>query len=114
MGWTISFKLKPGEEVLDTSMEKDKGIIKPVYAIVLTNQRVLFNFIPMSSPLLGSSIWNSFTYNEISKVEVVTRLFVKYLKVKTPIRDYYLNVSNPDFWAERIRDFKERFSEPQK
>lgn len=112
MGWSISFRLKSGEEIIDTSREADKGIIQPVYSIVLTNQRVLFNFVPMSSPLLGSSIWNSFTYNEISRVEVVTRLLIKYLMVKTPIRDYYLNVSNPDYWAEKIKDFKEKFSEP--
>lgn len=112
MGWAISFRLKPGEEIIDTSMELDKGIIKPVYSVVITNQRALFNFIPMSSTLLGSSIWNSFNYGEISKVEVVTRLLIKYLRVITPIRDYYLNVSNPDYWAEKIKDLKEKYSEP--
>ena len=94
MGWAISFRLKPGEEIIDTSMETEKGVMKPVYSVVLTNQRVLFNFNPMSSSIIGSSLWKSFDFNEISKVEVVMRLFVKYLKVITQRRDYYLNVND--------------------
>jgi len=110
MGWKISFRLRPDEEIIDTSMGAEKGLIKPLYSVVLTNQRVLFNFNPMSSPLIGSTLWNSFDYDEISKVEVVSRLFVKYLKVITKRRQYYLNVSNPDYWIKRIMDFKEEFS----
>lgn len=112
MGWGISFRLRPEEEIIDTSMEAEKGVIKPVYSVVLTNQRVLFNFNPMSSPILGTSfLWKSLDYDEISKVEVVARIFIKYLKVITPKRDYYLNVTNPDYWVKRIMDFKETFSE---
>lgn len=111
MGWKTSFRLRPDEEIIDTSMEAEKGLIKPVYSVILTNQRVLFNFNPLNSPILGSSLWNSFDYNDISKVEVVSRLFVKYLKIITPRRVYYLNVSNPDYWVKRIIDFKEEFSE---
>jgi hypothetical protein len=118
MGWGISFRLRPEEEIIDTSMESEKGIIKPVYSVILTNQRVLFNFIPMSSTIIGSSfLCQSFNYDEISRVEVAVRLFVKYLRVITPRRDYYLNVANPDYWVEKIMDFKntlqEGFSNPE-
>lgn len=113
MGWMVSLRLKPGEEIIDRSTEADKGIIQPVYSVILTNQRVFFNFIPMSSSILHSSIWNSFNYEEISKVEVVIRLFIKYLRILTPRRDYYLNVNNPEYWVERIMDFKEKFSETE-
>jgi len=111
MGWGISFRLRPGEEIFDSSMGSEKAVLRPVYSVMLTNQRVLFSFNPMSSSILGSSLWNSFEYNEISNVEVVSRIFIKYLKLTTRTREYYLNVNDPDYWVERIKNYKEDFSE---
>lgn len=107
MGWGLSFRLRPDEEIYDTSMESEKGVIKPVYSVILTNQRVLFSFNPMSSSILGSSLWNSFEYNEISEIEVVSRIFIKYLKLTAKNRQYHMKVNDPDYWAEKIRNYRE-------
>lgn len=107
MGWGINFRLKPEEEIIDSSGGTEEGFIRPVYSVVLTDKRAFFNFTPMSSSILGSFLRLSIWYDEISKVEVVRRISIKYLKVITPKRDYYLNVSNPDYWAKRIMDLKE-------
>ena len=102
MAWSFSFQLMPGEEVIEDSTSHQKPEIKSAYSVFLTNQRVIFRFDG-----LGSTLTQSFPYHEILDAKPATRLLISYLCVKTVKKDFYLNVSDADYWAEKIIGVKE-------
>lgn len=106
MVWSLSFNLMPGEEIIDDSTKKQRSGIKPVYSVFLTNKRAIFRFDG-----LGSSMTQSFFYDEIMDIKQYQRLFVDYIKVKTAKQEYLLNTSDADYWANKIMGLKESLKE---
>lgn len=106
MFWSFSFQMLPDEEVIEDSTQKQHQGIKPAYSVFLTNKRVIFRFDG-----LGSSLTQSFSYNEILDIKPCKRLFVNYLHVRTKRKDFFLNTGHPDYWANRILSIKENTKE---
>jgi len=102
MFWTLSFQLLPGENILEDSTERTGTGIKAAYSVFLTNKRAIFRFDG-----LGSSLTQSFFYNEISSIHTRKRLFVTYLEIRTGKKDSLLNVADAEYWADRITRHKE-------
>ncbi len=107
MVWSVSFSLMPDEEIVDDSTTKKYSGVKPAYSVFLTNKRAIFRFDG-----LGSSLAQSFSYNEILNARFCTRLFINYIEVRTEKKEYLLNVPDPGYWAEKILRLKETFKEP--
>lgn len=101
MFWSLSFQLMPDEEIIEDSTQKNHSKVKPAYSIILTNKRAIFCFDG-----LGSSLTHSFFYHEILSAASQERLFIKYLKVTTKKKDFFLNTHDPDFWSNKIMEFK--------
>jgi hypothetical protein len=107
MVWSFSFSLLPDETIIDDSTKQSQNaMIKPAYSIFLTNKRTIFRF-----DSLGSSLTQSFSYHEIISAEPCTKLFVKYLNVKTAQKEYLLHVADAEYWAKKILDIKETVKE---
>ncbi len=104
MVWNLSFQLLPGEEVLEDSTGIASTGIKPAYSVFLTNRRALFRFNG-----LGSSLTQSFPFTQITEIRACKRLFINYLLIKTENKDYLLNISEPDYWAGRIGEARNRY-----
>ena len=104
MKWNISLRLEQGEEFVEKQEDARKFGIKAMYTPMLTNRRALFRFNSLSTNMVGS-----FAYSEITDVQTVSRLLIKYLKVSTKSKDHLLHVDDPDEWARKIKEFKERF-----
>lgn len=102
MNWSFSYKLQPGEVIVDEPPD-DRGFgLKTVHTPVLTNRRAMFRFNTLSSGLI-----QSFTYDEISDVRPANRLMIKYLRLMAGNREYYLNVDEPEEWALKIMGYQE-------
>lgn len=102
MVWSFSFQLMPDEELIDDSTGRaEHSMIKPAYSVFLTNKRAIFRF-----DSLGSSLTQSFAYPEILEVRPRTKLFIKYLELKTKKKEYLLNVIDAEYWAEKILEIK--------
>ncbi|HEX9860846.1 MAG TPA: SHOCT domain-containing protein [Nitrospirota bacterium] len=102
MNWSFSFKLQPGEELVEEPAD-DRGFgFKPVHTPILTNRRAMFRFNTLSSGLI-----QSFGYDEIEDVRPANRLMIKYLRLKTKAGEYYLNVDDPEEWALKILGYQE-------
>ncbi|MBA4374236.1 MAG: hypothetical protein C0402_15400 [Thermodesulfovibrio sp.] len=99
MFWSFSFQLLPDEKVLEDSVRRPQPTIKASYSVFVTNRRVIFRFDG-----LGSSLTQSFFYQEITGVMPVKRLFITYLDLKTEKRNIVLNISEVEYWAGRIRE----------
>jgi hypothetical protein len=102
----------PDEEIIEDSTKRRQSRVKSAYSVFLTNKRAIFRFDG-----LGSSLTQSFTYPEILDAEPSTRLFVRYIRVKTEKKDYFLNVPDADYWVEKILKVKEElpaFKKPEK
>jgi len=104
MNWNISFKLQPGEELVEKA-DDGKGFgLQAMYTPVLTNRRALFKFNSLNTNLV-----QSFSYDEITSARQVARLLVKYLKLTVDGRDVLLNVDDPEGWAGKIMECRERY-----
>jgi hypothetical protein len=101
MFWSFSFQLLPDEQVIEESVRRPQPAIKASYSVFLTNKRVIFRFDG-----LGSTLTQSFFYQEITGVTPVKRLFITYLDLKTEKRNVVLNISEVEYWAGRIREMK--------
>lgn len=101
MFWSLSFQLLPDEEIIDDSTKRSHSGIKSAYSVFLTNKRAIFRFDG-----LGSSMTQSFFYEEILDVKLNKRLFVNYIQLRTKNRDFLLNTSEPDYWTNRILNIK--------
>jgi len=101
MFWTLTFQLMPDEKILEDSSARSQGAIKPVYSVFLTNKRAIFRFDG-----LGSSLTQSFHYEEILDVKPSKRLFFTYLKVRAGKREFLLNVGDAEYWTTRIQEIK--------
>lgn len=101
MFWTLSFHLMPDETIIEDSTKQAGGGLKPTYSVFLTNKRVIFRFDG-----IGSSMAQSFFYQEIADVKPAKRLLINYLGLHTPTRQYFLHTSNPDYWAAKIVEIK--------
>ncbi|OGW23882.1 MAG: hypothetical protein A2X59_11825 [Nitrospirae bacterium GWC2_42_7] len=106
MSWGFSFQLFPGENIIEDSTNKSHSGVKPAYSVFLTNKRVIFRFDG-----LGSSLTQSFFYNEVLDVKPVKRVFVNYLHVKTSKKEFFINTSDTDYWSGKILDIKEKIKE---
>lgn len=104
MKWNISLRLEQGEEFIEKQEDARKFGLKAMYTPMLTNKRALFRFNSLSTNMVGS-----FTYSEITDAQAVSRLLIKYLKISTKNKDHLLHVDDPDEWARKIKEFKERF-----
>lgn len=103
MSWSFSFQLFPGENIIDDSTNRNQSSLKSDYSVFLTDKRVIFRFDG-----LGSSLTQSFFYNEILDVKPVKRLFVSYLQVKTSKKEFFINTSHADYWSGKILEIKEK------
>jgi len=101
MFWTLSFHLMPDETIIEDSTKQAAGGLKPTYSVFLTNKRVIFRFDG-----IGSSMAQSFFYQEIADVKPVKRLLINYLGLHTPSRQYFLHTSKPDYWSAKIIEIK--------
>lgn len=99
MFWSLSFQLLPDEQVIEDSVTRPQPAIQASYSVFLTNKRVIFRF-----DTLGSTLTQSFFYQEITAVTPVKRLFITYLNLKTEKRNVVLNISEVEYWAGRIRE----------
>ena len=102
MSWSFHFKLLPDEEIIEDSTKKPHQGIKPTYSIFLTSKRVIFKFNG-----IGSSLTQSFFYDDILDVKPCKRLFVDYLHLKTRRKDFFLNTAHTEYWTERVFKIKE-------
>ena len=101
MFWSLTFHLLPGEGIIESSPEHKQGI-RPIYSVFLTNKRVLFRFDG-----LGSSMSQSFFYDEIAEAEPSKRLLINYIRINAKNKNYYLNAANPEYWSKRILEIKQ-------
>jgi hypothetical protein len=99
MFWSFSFQLLPDEKVIEDSVRRPQPAIKASYSIFLTNKRIIFKFDG-----LGSTLTQSFFYQEIASATPVKRLFITYLDLRTEKRKVVLNISEVEYWAGRIRE----------
>ncbi len=106
MFWSFSFQMLPDEEIIEDSTQKQLAGLKPAYSVFLTNKRAIFRFDGF-----GSSLTQSFFYNEIIDVKPCKRLFVDYLHVKTKKKDFFLNTANADYWSNKILSIKGNLKE---
>ena len=102
MVWSLQFQLLNGEEVLENSVDRPQSAVRTAYSVFLTTRRVVFRFDGF-----GSHLIQSFKYPEILGIKLCKRLFVNYLVIKTVQKDYFLNVPETEYWAERILRTKE-------
>lgn len=103
MFWTLSFEIMPGEEIIDDTTGKSHSGIKPAYSVFLTNKRVIFRFNG-----LGSSLSQSFFYNEIQDVSTTKRLFFTYLVLKAKKKNLLFHIADADYWSKKILDIKKQ------
>ena len=101
MFWTLSFELLPQEEIIDDTDRRGGSGIKSVYSVFLTNLRAIFRFDG-----LGSSLSQSFFYDEIANASTSRRLFITYLEIKAKNRKFLFQVSDADYWAKKILETK--------
>jgi hypothetical protein len=91
----------PDETIIEDSTKQTAGGLKPTYSVFLTNKRVIFRFDG-----IGSSVAQSFFYQEIVDVKPAKRLLINYLGLHTPTRQYFLHTSKPDYWSAKIIEIK--------
>ncbi|MGE5892605.1 MAG: PH domain-containing protein [bacterium] len=103
MIWSFSNQLLPDEQVIEKPDAKSSMGIRSTYSALLTNKRVLFRF-----EALGSNLTQSFFYDEIEDVQPSKRLFVNYLQVKTQKKEYFINTSDTEYLADKIKSMKEQ------
>jgi hypothetical protein len=97
MFWTLTFEMMPGEEIIDDTTRKGHSGIKSAYSVFLTNKRAIFRFDG-----LGSSLSQSFFYNEIQDVTTTKRLFFTYLELKAKKKNLLFHIADADYWAKKI------------
>lgn len=97
MFWTLSFELLPGEEIIDDTTRRGRSGIKAVYSVFLTNKRAIFRFDG-----LGSSLSQSFFYNEIEDVSTTKRLFFTYLELTVKKKIFLVHIADADYWSKKI------------
>jgi hypothetical protein len=101
MFWSLSFRLLTGEHVIDDSTRKKNPMVKPVYSVFITNKRAVFRFDG-----LGSSMTQSFFFDDIMDASPCKRLFITYLLLKTEKKDYLINIFDAEYWSEIIMKTK--------
>jgi hypothetical protein len=97
MFWSLTFKMMPDETIIEDSTKDAVSGLKPTYAVILTTKRIVFRF-----EAIGSSMTQSFTYQEISDARPVKRLMINYLHLQTPAKEYFLHTPNPEYWSAKI------------
>ncbi|MEW6109879.1 MAG: hypothetical protein AB1632_12040 [Nitrospirota bacterium] len=106
MFWSLSFQLLPDEVIIDDSTRENHSGLKPAYSVFLTNKRAVFRFDG-----LGSSLSQSFFYDEIMDVKPHKRLFINYMQLKTKRKEFLLNIPDADYWSNKILSTKENLKE---
>jgi hypothetical protein len=109
MKWDFSFRLHPGESVIEKEGGGKGFGLKSIYSPVLTDKRVAFRFNSLTS-----NMTQSFNYEEISEVQTTARLLIKYLRIISNGKAYLFNIDSPEKWAAKIIQNKERFKSPEK
>jgi len=104
MSWSFSVKLMPGETIIEEGETASSFGVQSEHTPILTDQRVMFKFNTLSSGLV-----QSFPYGEITGARSATRLMIRYLKLSVGDREHYLKVDDPDVWAAKIIEHRERF-----
>jgi len=97
MFWTLSFEMLPGEKIIDDTTRKSHYGIKPAYSVFLTDKRAIFRFDG-----LGSSLSQSFFYNEIQDAATTKRLFFTYLELKTKKKNFLFHIADAAYWSKKI------------
>ena len=106
MNWMLTFKIMPDETIIEDSSKTVSAVLKPTYTVFLTTKRLLFRF-----NAVGSTITQSFTYQEIEDAQVVTRLLIPYLCIKTKEKEFFIHVPNAAEWPVKILETKKRMLE---
>jgi hypothetical protein len=101
MFWSLSLQFLPGEKVIEDSSKQTPAGVKPAYSVFLTNKRVVFRFDGF-----GSTMAQSFTYDEIATAHAVKRMLITYLGLTTRTKEHFLHVPQPEYWASKILDTK--------
>jgi hypothetical protein len=104
MKWDFSFRLHPGESVIEKEGGGKGFGLKAIYSPVLTDKRVAFRFNSLTS-----NMTQSFLYEEIFDVQTTARLLIKYLRIISGGKVYLYNIDDPEKWAEKIMQSKKRF-----
>jgi hypothetical protein len=102
MSCSFSFKLLPGEQIIEDSSKDQGALIKPVCSVLLTNKRVIFRFDG-----LGGLLKKSLSYDEIRNAKSVKRIGINYLQIETNGREHLFNTADPEIWSKRIMAVKE-------
>jgi hypothetical protein len=103
MNWMLTFHIMPDETIVEDSTKTAPAVLGPTYTVFLTNKRVLFRF-----NAIGSSMTQSFTYQEIEDVQVLTRLLIPYLCVRSKGKEFFIHTPNPGYWSSKILETKKR------
>ena len=103
MFWSLSLQLLPDETVIEDSSSQAIAGVKPAYSVFLTNKRVVFRFDGF-----GSTMAQSFTYDEITMANAAKRMFITYLGLRTRTKEHFLHIPQPEYWATKILDTKTR------
>jgi hypothetical protein len=105
MSWAFSFDLLPGEDIVEDSSKNLSMLIKPVYSVLLTNQRVLFRFDG-----LGSLLKKTFLYNQIQEARPLKRFNINYLFIKANGSEHFFNIADPELWSIKITNARDQYS----
>jgi hypothetical protein len=105
MSWSFSFQLLPGERIVEDSSKDQDMLIRPVYSVLLTTERVIFRFDG-----LGSLLKKSLRYDEIRDARPIRRLGINYLLVETDGREQFFNTADPEIWSKKIMAMKEELA----
>jgi hypothetical protein len=92
----------PDEQILEDSTVKKQPGLRPLYSVLLTNKRAIFRF-----DSLGSTLTQSFLYDEIEAINPQKRLLVSYLNVTTKNKSYLINAPDAAYWSKKIVDAKD-------
>ena len=103
MFWSFSYQLTPDETIIEDSKDKPRSALRPLYSVLLTDKRAIFRF-----DSLGSTLSQTFYYQEIEDARPRRRLFIYYVEIKARNKTYLINAPNADYWAGKIMSMKEK------
>lgn len=103
MFWSFSYQLTPDETIIEDSKDKPRSAFRPLYSVLLTNKRAIFRF-----DSLGSSLSQTFYYQEIEDARPRRRFFISYVEIKARNKTYLINAPDADYWAGKIMGMKEQ------
>jgi hypothetical protein len=109
MFWSFSYQLTADETIIEDSKDKPRSAYRPLYSVLLTDKRAIFRF-----DSLGSTLSQTFYYQEIEDARPRKRFFVSYVEITARNKTYLINAPDADYWAGKIMSMKEKDSPMRK